>query len=299
MSEVVKKQKRGVAAVAATTRRAFTEKEATPSGLFLGHLESVTVDEVTVGADKTGMPSFNGKEIPRLRLTFASNEKKVEDRCYATLTFMPAESTPASLPGREDAWKVEQPLSYMHHILKVFYLNGREFTEKEAEALVLDYDDTDDNGEYVPIDANVVIQAWRNVFYNFATMMNGDTDNKECYRTASGEFIPIYFKLITGYKTKQGVWKPIANNALTFPNYTGDGVFEKYVQNKPPKLRINPAKETIRIINTDKAVKAPTNIAIPGMGVPFGGGVGIGSGDFNTAITDINELAGGNDAMPF
>ena len=35
-----------------------------------------------IGDDKTGMPSFNGLEIPKLTITFASNEEDANKRHY-------------------------------------------------------------------------------------------------------------------------------------------------------------------------------------------------------------------------
>ena len=66
--------RRGVAAARGTTRLKFTHELAKQNGLFIGHLESVTVSMIQIGEDKTGMPSFNGLEIPKIVLTFASNE---------------------------------------------------------------------------------------------------------------------------------------------------------------------------------------------------------------------------------
>ena len=55
-----------------TTRLKFDTRDAKQNGLFLGHLEDVKVTTFVPGEDKTGMPSFNGMEVPREALCISS-----------------------------------------------------------------------------------------------------------------------------------------------------------------------------------------------------------------------------------
>ena len=83
----VKKVRRGIAAARGTTRLKFSHEQAKLNGLFIAHLDSVATSMIQIGEDKTGMPSFNGLEIPKLVFTFASNEAEVAKRHYVTLQF--------------------------------------------------------------------------------------------------------------------------------------------------------------------------------------------------------------------
>lgn len=59
--------RRGVASARGTQILRFHHTDANPNnGLFEAHLDKVEVSMIKVGEDTTGMPSFNGLEIPRL-----------------------------------------------------------------------------------------------------------------------------------------------------------------------------------------------------------------------------------------
>ena len=121
MAVETKKQTRGVGAARGTTRLKFSHEQAnSQNGLFLAHIESVTVGTAKIGEDTTGMPQFNGMEIPRLAILFASNEPEATKRRYITLSWSAQESTVNTIPGGKEAWKVDAILDYMKHILDVF-----------------------------------------------------------------------------------------------------------------------------------------------------------------------------------
>ena len=61
--------RRGIATARGTQRLKFSHSDAKSNGLFIAHLESVDVTKVKIGEDTTGLVSFNGLEIPRIRFT--------------------------------------------------------------------------------------------------------------------------------------------------------------------------------------------------------------------------------------
>jgi len=271
--EVINKPKirRGVGTARGTTRLKFDTKHSLPNGLFQGHLENVEVKEITIGEETTGLPSFNGMTVPQLVLTFASNEEDVNKRKYAPpLRFTAVESNVETIPGGKDEWKVNQVFDYIKHILNVYVLKGREMTEDEEEALALSFEDFDENGEYVPVEPEIVIAAWRQLFTNFATIMNTGRDGEPVYKTKDNKYITIFMKLIRYFKTKKNVWKPVSNGDLAFPTFVGEGVIEIYKQNQPASIRIDVVREDIKPRQIVEA-KKPNMPAMPGMNI--GGGV--------------------------
>lgn len=276
-NEVVKPKvsRRGLGSARGTTRLKFDHSMALPNGLFLGHIDEVTVKTVTIGEDTSGMPSFNGMEVPRLSIVFASNEEEPNKRKYATLSFMAVESNVETIPGGKSEWKVAQPLDYLKHILEVFVLKGRDFTNEELDKLSLSYEDYDEDGNYIPVEPEVVIAAWTNLYEAFAEMMNTGRDGNPVYKTKDNKNIPCFGKLIRCVKTKKG-WNNVTNGDLAFPAFVGEGVFEIYKQNAKPTIRVDVIKESILPKVADKAAKAPNMPVMPGnTGVPMGAGVSV------------------------
>lgn len=290
--------RRGVAAARGTTRLKFTHELAKQNGLFLGHLESVSVSIIQIGEEKTGMPSFNGLEIPKIVLTFASNEAEVAKRHYATLQFTAVESNANTIPGGKDEWKVNAVFDWFKHILNVYVLKGRELTEEEANALSLSYEDFDENGEYVSIESEDVIAGWKALFENFANIINRGHDGQPYYKSKDGKDIPIWMKLLRYIKTKKG-WQPVNNGELSFPSIVGEGCIEIYKQNTAPSIHINSVKEVIYPMNIEKP-KAP-NMPMPntmGGTSPIMGGVPVG--DPMVDASNMNNIANAaSEDMPF
>lgn len=295
VQNVKKVNRRGVAAARGTTRLKFSHEQAKQNGLFIGHLESVAVSMIQIGEDKTGMPSFNGLEIPKIVLTFASNDPEVSKRNYVSLQFTAVESNANTIPGGKDEWKVNTVFDWFKHILNVYVLKGRELTEDEANALTLSFEDFDEQGEYVPVEPEDVVAGWKTLFENFENIINRGRDGQPYYKSKDGKYIPVWIKLLRYIKTGKKGWQPVNNGDLAFPSFVGEGCIEVYKQNTPPSIRIDSIKEAIIPMNVEKA-KAP-NMPTPGMGgvaAPAMGGVPVvdpmvGAGNFNGIATEAAE----------
>lgn len=262
--EVKKVSRRGVAAARGTTRLKFSHELAKPNGLFIAHLESVAVSMIQIGEDKTGMPSFNGLEIPKIVFTFASNEPEQAKRHYVTLQFNAVESNANTIPGGEDEWKVNNVFDWFKHILNVYVLKGRDLTEDEAAALALPYEDFDEQGEYVPVEPETVIAGWKGLFENMENILNRGNDGQPYYKAKGGKDIPVWLKLLRYIKTGKKGWIPVNGGELSFPAIVGEGCIELYTPNTIPAIRVNSVKEAIIPMNIEKP-KAP-NMPTPGMG---------------------------------
>lgn len=292
-----KVSRRGVATARGPQRLKFSHELAKPNGLFIAHLASVEVSNILIGESTTGMPSFNGLEIPKIAFTFASNEEDVNKRHYQTLQFTAVESNVNTIPGGKEEWKVNTVFDWFKHILDVFVFKGRELTDAEADALGLSFTDFDEQGEYSAVDSEAVIAGWKTLFENVENLLNRSNDDKPAYKTKEGKIIALWVKLIRSVKHRTKGWVHVNNGDLTFPTFVGEGCIEIFKQNTNPSIRIDSVKETILPMNLEKA-KAPNM----GGGVPnmvdmpgntmgnFGGGVGFGN---NIAS------AAGEDDIPF
>lgn len=293
IEEVKKVSRRGLGSARGTAHLKFGNDQAKPNGLFLGHLEEVKCSTITIGEDKTGMPSFNGFEIPKLTLTFASNEEDPNKRHYVSKTFTAVESNVNTIPGGKEEWKVNSVFDWLKHVLNVYYLKGRELTDEEATALSLTFEDFDEQGEYVSVDTEIVINAWKVLFENFENIMNRGKDGKPVYHNKNNKFIPVWLKLLRYVKSRKS-WTPINNGDLSLPQFVGEGCIEIYQQNTTPSIKIDLVKETILIMNVEKP-KTPNMPAVGGM-APMMGGVAIDQ-TMNPMGTDISSQT--IDDMPF
>lgn len=293
IEEVKKVSRRGLGSARGTARLKFGNDQAKPNGLFLGHLEEVKYSTITIGEDKTGMPSFNGFEIPKLTLTFASNEEDPNKRHYVSKTFTAVESNVNTIPGGKEEWKVNSVFDWLKHVLNVYYLKGRELTDEEANALSLTFEDFDEQGEYVSVDTEIVINAWKVLFENFENIMNRGKDGKPVYHDKNNKFIPVWLKLLRYVKSRKS-WTPINNGDLSLPQFVGEGCIEIYQQNAIPSIKIDLVKETILIMNVEKP-KTPNMPAVGGM-APMMGGVAIDQ-TMNPMGTDISSQT--LEDMPF
>lgn len=268
--EAPKVNRRGLGSARGAQRMKFSHEHAMPNGLFMAHLDSVVVSSILIGEDKTGLPSFNGMQIPRIALTFASNEAEANKRHYITLSFTAVESNVDTIPGGSKEWTVNTVLDWFKHILDVYYLKGRELTQEEEEALSLPFTDFDDNGEYVPVDVEEVVAGWRTLFENFANMLETAKNGSPIYKTADGKNITVWIKLIRYNKTVKSGWKPVAQSGdLTFPTFVGEGCIEIFNQQAKPSIRLDAVKEAIKPMNIETA--KPKNPNMPSMpGIPVG-----------------------------
>lgn len=293
IEEVKKVSRRGLGSARGTARLKFGNDQAKPNGLFLGHLEEVKYSTITIGEDKTGMPFFNGFEIPKLTLTFASNEEDPNKRHYVSKTFTAVESNVNTIPGGKEEWKVNSVFDWLKHVLNVYYLKGRELTDEEVTALSLTFEDFDEQGEYVSVDTEIVINAWKVLFENFENIMNRGKDGKPVYHDKNNKFIPVWLKLLRYVKSRKS-WTPINNGDLSLPQFVGEGCIEIYQQNATPSIKIDLVKETILIMNVEKP-KTP-NMPAVGRMAPMMGGVAIDQ-TMNPMGTDISSQT--IDDMPF
>lgn len=289
----VKKVRRGVSnETQATSKLRFHEKDAAPNRLFMAHLHSVSVAWSEGGEGK----QFEGEKIPRLVFEFASNTKDATQRRYVDKTLFPVESSVETIPGGDKDWQVNAVLTWIKHILDIYYLNGRPLTEEEEDALSLPFVDFDDEGNYVSVDVKEVLSGYAQLFNNVAAIMNGTFNladgetPKPCFRDANGAYIRCWIKLLRHIKAK-GEWKNVSNGDLSFTQFVGTGAIELAPQaNSQPKiLSVDESKESI----TPKEIKkAPS---IPGM-ADIAGGVMTGSGIPATNSSAYQEAA---DEMPF
>lgn len=277
--EVKKVVRRGINnTTAGTTRLKFSENDANPSnGLFLAHIENVEITEATIGEDKTGIPSFAGLTIPFLNIYFASNDADANRRKYVRLRFSPVESSVETIPGGKGAWKVDRVLNWLKHILDVFVLKGREMTEDEIAALSLSYEDFDEQGEYVNVDGETVVAAWKTLFENFVNILVRGKDGNPYYKSADGKFITVWIKLLRYIKAGKKGWQEVDGGNLSFPQFVGEGAIELYKQNVPPVLRVDVTRENIRPMKLEKPKTPNMPAGLPG-GVSFDAGIGLSGG---------------------
>lgn len=259
-----KVKRRGISnETVSTSRLKFSHTDMKPNGLFVAHLDDIQLNEVDM-KDDSAMVSFRGTKVNRLVITFASNEDDANKRKYVYLNFMPVESNVNTIPGGKEEWKVTRIFSYLKHILDVYVLHGNDMSPEMEDALSLDYDDTDEQGEYVNVPAETVAAAWNKLFTNFVNIMNTAKDGKPAYKTSDNKFIPLWIKLIRYIKTSKG-WTPIANGQLSFPTYVGEGVIEIFQAKTVPLIKVDPVREAIKPMNIEPAKKTP-NMPMPGFG---------------------------------
>lgn len=272
--EAPKTNRRGLGSARGTQRMKFSHEHALANGLFMAHLDSVTVSSILIGEDKTGLPSFNGMQIPRIAFTFASNEAEPNKRRYVTLSFTAVESNVDTIPGGSKEWTVNVVFDWFKHILDVFHLKGRELTQEEEDALSLPFTDFDENGDYQAVDVEEVVAGWRTLFENFANMLNTGKNGAPMYKTVDGKNISLWIKLIRYNKTVKNGWKPVvASGDLTFPTFVGEGCIEIFNQQSKPAIRLDAVKEAIKPMNIEaNKPKAPNMPAMPGIngGIPVG-----------------------------
>lgn len=292
MADSVKKIRRGVTnQTQATTQLRFHEKDAANNGLFIGHLHEVKVDW-SVNADGK---MFTGMKVPRLTLHFTSNHSNAQEQRHVYQTLFPVESNVNTIPGGSEEWKVNNVLNWIKHILDVYYLKGRQLTEKEEDALSIPFVDFDENGEFVALDPEEILKGYATLFNNFTSMLDGkfelaEGETPKCYyKDANGKYISVWMKLLRHRKRKD-TWINVGQNGeLGFDNFIGAGAIEVQKPNTPPAiLRLDLSKESITPKETKKA---PT---LGGM-MPGGGIIPMDAG----VPTDTSAFAEAGEDMPF
>ena len=289
-----KKVRRGVSnKTQAVAQLKFHEKDAAQNGLFVGHLESVSVEWFT---DANGK-EFTGEKVPRLVFHFTSNHANASEKRHVYQSLIPVPSNVNTIPEGIESWKVDNVFNWIKHILDVFYLKGRELTEEEEDALSLTFDDTDENGEYVSVEVADVLAGYRSVFENACAMLNGQFNladgeiAKPCFKTSDGKFIPCWLKLLRHKKRKNDWINVTSNGDLGFDGFIGNGVVELMRKDMPPTvLRLDLSKESI----TPKETKKQPTIGAPGIGAVAVDPMAGMAGNYDAAA-----VAGAGDEMPF
>lgn len=296
----VRKNRRGVTnETKAVSQLKFHEKDATQFGLFLGHLEEVKLDWATA---KEGS-SFAGLKLPYLTFHFVSQHPNVNEQRHVYNTLFPVESNRATIPGGDDAWRVNNVLNWIKHMLDIYYLNGRQMTEQEEDALALSFCDYDDNGEYVMVEPQEVLNGYAALFANVVIMLEGKFNlpegetPKPAYKDANGKHIIVWMKLLRHKKTKKGWTNVTPNGDLGFDSMIGAGCIERYKGQgtMPTVLRIDASKESI----TPKETKKDPTVGgqmLPGM---MGGAVMPGAIPTGMPMDNAAFAAAGNDDLPF
>lgn len=298
-AEAHKKVRRGISnATKAVSQLKFHEKDAAQNGLFIGHLEDVTLN-YSVAKENT---SFAGLKMPYLTFHFASNHTNAIEQRHVYNTLFPVESNIATIPGGDSEWRVNNVFNWIKHILDTFYLRGRQLTEAEEDALTLPFEDYDENGDYVMVDPQVVLDGYATIFANALAMINGTFNLAEgetpkcCYKDANGKPIPIWMKLLRHRKAKKGWVNVTQNGELGFDTFIGAGAIElfKGAGTFPTVLRLDLSKESI----TPKETKKEPTIGGQNMPGMMGGAVMPGTMPSMPMDTGAFAAAGAED-MPF
>lgn len=286
------------------------------NGLFLGVIDSAEVQEVEFKEDNNGMPSFAGETVPVFLVQFHSLHDTPEKWRWVPLRLMPAESNANTIPFASEAWKVDNVMGCIKHLLDVVYLHGRKLSEEEEDALTLPFEDftITEDGKFVyePIDPKTVLAGYKQVFSNAVAMLNGtwnlepNTNPKPAYVNKDGKKTWYWLKLLRFIKNKQNKWVPIVRGGsstgdLGFPSGIGTGIFEKYEKDSAPNLRVDPSKESII---PQKWQEEPSAPKAPMGGVPMGGVNPIFGGsemNMGQSPVDYNQFADPtiSDDVPF
>ena len=298
----IKKNRRGISnETRAVSQLKFHEKDAAQNGLFLGHLEEVTLNWA-VGKEGN---IFAGLKIPYLTFHFASQHANVSEQRHVYNTMFPVPSNVDTIPGGAAVWQVNNVFKWIKHMLDTYYLHGRLLTEAEEDALSLPFCDyNEETGEYIAVDPQEVLNGYATLFTNVVNMLEGnfglkDGETPKCaYKDANGKFIAVWMKLLRCHKTKKSWVNVTANGDLGFDSFIGAGAIEVFKGQGtiPAILRLDLSKESITPKDTKKE---PTlgGQAMPGM--PMGGAVMPGMMPSAMPMDNNAFAAAGADDMPF
>lgn len=294
----VKRKSRGVNTdLQATTAIKFTEQDASKYGLFLGHLERVEL-KYSTSKDNTASPEFNGIPLANVVLVFQSNHTNISERRQIIHGFRTQPSNMETCIGGSKAWTIDNIFAFMKHLISVYITKNDVIPQDIEEALTLPFYDTDENDEYVSVEAEVVAKGWELVFKNFVKIMNSYNNGKPAFLDDKGHYIPIWFKLTRYYKSN-GEWKPTNGlksqmGNLAFSNFIGSGVIELAYKDKAPSIiKLDLSRESI----TPKETAKVPNIGInPSPMMPTMSVMPVMQTDSsNTSINNSNYI----DDLPF
>lgn len=310
-----KKRRRGISnETRSTTLLKFNHDDAYPGiGLFIGTI-SARIAWVTIGNDSKST-SFIGKAVPQLIIDFVSLHEPASAKKHNSRTIWARESNADNIESGKNYKFINADFAYMKHILEVVVLKGRPLTPEEEDALVLDYVDWDENGQYEPVEADEVIRAWQVLFESFIKILEtSGKDGKSALLADNGKPRHFWGKLLR-YQKINGEWTPTGYGSeegdLCQPTFVGEGIFEEVIydpttkQPKKPAMVLNIVKECIKPMDISR--KKPNLAAAPGIGsIPIGGGQippsfmggpAPTAGGFDNAFADNNQ--GPKDDLPF
>lgn len=292
----VKKHRRGVSnQTQAVAQLRFHEKDAAPNGLFVAHLHKVSVEWSTNGDGK----QFTGMKVPRLVFEFCSNTANPAETRHVFNSLFPVESNVNTIPDGIEEWKVTSVMRWIKHVLDIYYLKGRELTEEECDALTLPFEDFDEDGNYVSVDPQTVVDGYAYIFNNAAAMLNGTFNlpdgatPKSYLRDENGKYLRCWIKLLRCKKVKNQ-WRNVTPNGdLGFDSFTGSGAIELMPRPdaKPLILNFDASKESITPKEVSKEPTVPG--MVPGMGGVMAGGAAVLGAPASQAFADAA------DDMPF
>lgn len=302
----IKKKRRGVSnEVKAVSNLKFTEADANKQRLFLAAIKEVNVSWITIENGGGSIGQFAGHAIPRLNVHFVSLHANENEKRHVYLTINPIASSTETIPGGKEEYRVTGNFRWIKHVLDVFYLNGRNLTTAEEDALELPYTDfnehEDGSIEYIPVEIDDVIKGWQVVFEAAAAMLNGtwsDGDKpatgKPCYKDANGKEIIVYIKLLRYIRNRNKEWKAINNGELSFPISVGEGCIERC-----KGLNIPASILKVSEINESITPKEEAKPRVPGQPTNLPGGMpgGVPMNDFGAGYN--NDFSTAAEEMPF
>lgn len=297
-----KKRRRGINnETAGAARKKFHESNAQPNGLFLGYICRVECAYSTMKDEAKGeMAEFAGLAVPRLVITFCSPEAATEDRKYIDQTYFPIPSNPDTCMVGKDSWRTELASRFIKHILDVYYLKGRNLTEQEEDFLELPLYDADEDGMYISLEKEEVLEAYGKFFGNVAKFLNTANNGIPVFATKQGDKVqPImtWAKLLRSTKNKKGEWDHLQQSGeFSFPLFIKDGVFEIYHEGKAPNIKVNPINERIQYVEIEK--KAPNMGGVVGNGNIVANATNNVAPGFGAATGGFDNAASGFGAAP-
>lgn len=265
--ESPKKRRRGINnETRSTTRRKFTDKYLDPKTRLAGVMfHSVEVKYATF--KDTANSQFAGMAVPFIAFTLKSvTGKNDAEKAFIEIKYNAVESTTETMEGGDEAYKVDSQLSMMKHIIDVAVKNGKPLTDDELDGLELDFCDKDDDGNFIALDAQEVLDAYYK-FYKFIVDMC-NAESSLMFKGSDGKPVVYWAKLIRYIKSKKQ-WRAVNDDQLGFPMFVGEGILERAIPNTAPLIEINPATEQITLMQgISNTAKQPALGGVRQPGIP-------------------------------
>lgn len=190
-------------------------------------------------AENSSFVNFIGLKLPRLELHF--QDVKHPDRMY--IHSFNAWDDAVYVAKEMDALGWNSFASFNKHFLEVYL--GRTLDEKSPELKDITYDETKKGKAYC--------DSIRKMFEKTAEVYNTGNNGAPIYKTANGNFRPVWMKLLIAVKGSL-----VNKGNPGFPRYIGNGILELAVKDKMPDISVNPAKgESIDVNQASAVPKVP------------------------------------------